>query len=106
MGMTAFMTIVKNLNSEKHCPAGATITQVHGNCSKFFKTVSYLCKDKTKSRTMAKKLVVGITQGDSNGIGYETIIKAFSDERQHFQSAPTQAFLSDKVLLAFSHKGR
>ncbi|MBO8448969.1 MAG: 4-hydroxythreonine-4-phosphate dehydrogenase PdxA [Bacteroidetes bacterium] len=30
---------------------------------------------------MAKKLVVGITQGDSNGIGYETIIKAFSDER-------------------------
>ena len=30
---------------------------------------------------MAKKLVVGITQGDSNGIGYEVIIKAFSDER-------------------------
>lgn len=81
MGMTALMTIVKNLNSEKHCPAGATITQVHGNCSKFFKTVSYLCKDKTKSRTMAKKLVVGITQGDSNGIGYEVIIKALADER-------------------------
>ena len=30
---------------------------------------------------MAKKLVVGITQGDSNGIGYEVIIKSFSDER-------------------------
>lgn len=30
---------------------------------------------------MAKKLVVGITQGDGNGIGYEVIIKAFADER-------------------------
>ena len=30
---------------------------------------------------MSKKLIVGITQGDSNGIGYEVIIKAFSDER-------------------------
>ena len=30
---------------------------------------------------MAKKLVVGITQGDSNGIGYEVIIKALADER-------------------------
>ena len=27
------------------------------------------------------KLVVGITQGDSNGIGYEVIIKALSDPR-------------------------
>ena len=27
------------------------------------------------------KLVVGITQGDSNGIGYEVIIKSLSDER-------------------------
>ena len=27
------------------------------------------------------KLVVGITQGDSNGIGYEVIIKALADER-------------------------
>lgn len=30
---------------------------------------------------MSKKLVVGITQGDGNGIGYEVIIKAFADER-------------------------
>lgn len=30
---------------------------------------------------MSRKLTVGITQGDSNGIGYEVIIKAFSDER-------------------------
>lgn len=28
-----------------------------------------------------RKLVVGITQGDSNGIGYEVIIKALADER-------------------------
>ena len=27
------------------------------------------------------KLIVGITQGDSNGIGYEVIIKALSDPR-------------------------
>lgn len=27
------------------------------------------------------KIIVGITQGDSNGIGYEVIIKALSDER-------------------------
>ena len=27
------------------------------------------------------KLVVGITQGDSNGIGYEVIIKSLADER-------------------------
>lgn len=30
---------------------------------------------------MARKLILGITQGDSNGIGYEVIIKALSDER-------------------------
>ncbi len=30
---------------------------------------------------MNKKLIVGITQGDGNGIGYEVIIKALSDER-------------------------
>ena len=30
---------------------------------------------------MKEKLTVGITQGDSNGIGYEVIIKALSDPR-------------------------
>ena len=30
---------------------------------------------------MNRKIIVGITQGDSNGIGYEVIIKALSDER-------------------------
>lgn len=30
---------------------------------------------------MAQKIIIGITQGDSNGIGYEVIIKALSDAR-------------------------
>ena len=30
---------------------------------------------------MGKKLIVGITQGDGNGIGYEVIIKSLADER-------------------------
>jgi 4-hydroxythreonine-4-phosphate dehydrogenase len=30
---------------------------------------------------MTRKIVVGITQGDTNGIGYEVIIKALSDAR-------------------------
>ena len=34
------------------------------------------------------KIVVGITQGDSNGIGYEVIIKALSDERILDQFTP------------------
>ena len=28
---------------------------------------------------MTRKIVLGITQGDTNGIGYEVIIKALSD---------------------------
>ena len=34
------------------------------------------------------KLIVGITQGDSNGIGYEVIIKALWDERILEQFTP------------------
>ena len=30
---------------------------------------------------MSRKLIVGITQGDGNGLGYEVIIKALADER-------------------------
>ena len=30
---------------------------------------------------MTRKIVLGITQGDTNGIGYEVIIKALSDAR-------------------------
>ena len=30
---------------------------------------------------MSKMLTIGITQGDSNGIGYEVIIKALADPR-------------------------
>ena len=32
-------------------------------------------------QTMKDKIIVGITQGDTNGIGYEVIIKALSDAR-------------------------
>ena len=35
-----------------------------------------------------KKIIVGITQGDSNGIGYEVIIKAVSDPRILDQFTP------------------
>ena len=34
------------------------------------------------------KILVGITQGDSNGIGYEVIIKALSDPRILEQFTP------------------
>jgi len=34
-----------------------------------------------KFKSMGQKIVVGITQGDTNGIGYEVIIKALSDAR-------------------------
>ena len=37
--------------------------------------------NKTHTAMNNRKLTVGITQGDGNGIGYEVIIKAFSDER-------------------------
>ena len=33
---------------------------------------------------MSRKLIVGITQGDGNGIGYEVIIKALNRNREMF----------------------
>ena len=44
----------------------------------------YICRffmNNQKSVNMSRKLIVGITQGDGNGIGYEVIIKALADER-------------------------
>lgn len=38
--------------------------------------------------TKDKKIIVGITQGDSNGIGYEVIIKALCDDRILTQFTP------------------
>ncbi len=37
---------------------------------------------------MAQKTIIGITQGDTNGIGYEVIIKAFSDGRMFDSCIP------------------
>ena len=46
---------------------------------------------------MAKKIVVGITQGDSNGIGYEVIIKALADERM-LESCTPVIYGSSKIF--------
>ena len=46
---------------------------------------------------MGKKLVVGITQGDGNGIGYEVIIKALADERMLDMCTPV-VYGSSKIF--------
>ena len=46
---------------------------------------------------MGKKLVVGITQGDGNGIGYEVIIKSFADERMLDMCTPV-VYGSSKIF--------
>ena len=48
------------------------------------------------------KLVVGITQGDSNGIGYEVIIKALADER--ILDSFTPVIYGSSKLLGFYRK--
>ena len=54
-------------------------TLFHQNSSVFGLVYLSLCVKKKKD--MSRKLILGITQGDSNGIGYEVIIKALSDDR-------------------------
>ena len=46
---------------------------------------------------MSRKLIVGITQGDGNGIGYEVIIKALADERMLEFCTPV-IYGSSKIL--------
>ena len=46
-----------------------------------FHKFCYICEIFNKTETMSRKVIVGITQGDGNGIGYEVIIKALADER-------------------------
>lgn len=48
------------------------------------------------------KIIVGITQGDSNGIGYEVIIKALSDTRILEQFTPV--IYGSSKLWSFYHK--
>ena len=48
------------------------------------------------------KLVVGITQGDSNGIGYEVIIKALADER--YLEGFTPVIYGSSKLMGFYRK--
>ena len=52
---------------------------------------------------MKDKLIVGITQGDSNGIGYEVIIKALSDPRILDMFTPV-VYGSSKIF-SFYRKG-
>lgn len=50
-----------------------------------------------------KKIIVGITQGDGNGIGYEVIIKALADERMLEMCTPV--IYGSSKLFAFYKKG-
>ena len=47
---------------------------------------------------MARKLVVGITQGDGNGISYEVIIKALADELGYTITATKKADIIAEFL--------
>ncbi|MDO4826106.1 MAG: 4-hydroxythreonine-4-phosphate dehydrogenase PdxA [Bacteroidia bacterium] len=50
-----------------------------------------------------RKIIVGITQGDGNGIGYEVIIKALSDPR--ILEAFTPVIYGSSKILGFYRKG-
>ncbi len=52
---------------------------------------------------MNNKIVVGITQGDSNGVGYEVIIKSLSDPR--LLDICTPVIYGSSKILAFYRKG-
>ena len=46
---------------------------------------------------MSERLIVGITQGDVNGIGYEVILKTFSDPTM-FEFCTPVVYGSPKVM--------
>lgn len=55
-------------------------------------------RQKNKNKNMENKIIIGITQGDINGIGYELILKAFANS-ELFDICTPVIYGSDKVLM-------